>query len=91
MSLGGKTRLGNESSLTSTTFLHGGFDDLRIRSSVVSSEELIESSEGFGPWINVSLVHFDAGDYGKYMINSAQALHTMIFTADAILQLPGTS
>jgi hypothetical protein len=67
--------------------LHGGLDDLRIRSSVVSDEELLDSSLGSGPWIDVSLGHFDAGDYSKYMINSALALHALTFTADQLLQL----
>ncbi len=81
--------LGTDSALTDGLFLGGLMDDLRIRESVVADDELIAASKGVGPWVDVSLGHFDAGDYSKYMINSALTLHTFIFTADQLLQLPG--
>ncbi len=34
--------------------------------------------------VDVSGGHFDAGDYSKYTINSAQLAHTLLFTADSI-------
>ena len=33
--------------------------------------------------LDVSGGHHDAGDYGKYTINSAQMIHHLVFAADA--------
>ncbi len=38
--------------------------------------------------IDVSMGHHDAGDYSKYVINSAQLIHHLVFAADAF---PGVS
>ena len=35
-----------------------------------------------GPQVDVSGGHHDAGDYGKYTINSAQLIHHLLFAAD---------
>lgn len=72
--------LGNEA-------FHGALDDVRMRESIVSGEELIEASEGKGPWIDVSKGHFDAGDYSKYMKNSGLFLHVLTFMIDQGLEI----
>ena len=81
--------LGNGPSLGSDTYLHGGLDDLRWRLGIVSGEELLETSAGRAPWIDVSGGHFDAGDYSKYMKNSGLLVHVLVFTLDQILQVSG--
>ena len=81
--------LGNDGTLNADRFLNGELDDLRLRKALVSAEELLETSVGVGPWIDVSGGHFDAGDYSKYMKNSALAVHILAFTVDQIHQIKG--
>ncbi len=79
--------IGNDGALGSSTAFRGALDDLRLRASDVSGDELVAASEGFGPWVDVSGGHFDAGDYSKYMKNSGLMLHVLTFTVDQLLQL----